>query len=625
MASKRRYDPNDPRDAEQLLRIVEELNDDDVLAQEIDKCDEIQLTLHYPNDGNDSDRDDAGSDEEDQLSYKFESIGRGILSEEMDIETVTRNSKETEKREIYPTAGEEPAPNKRKRNAKVISEDIENNPNTPNVSNIKKSKKILRKWEEKVLEKGNAKNLFMHDNNLPAIINEWKEQNLKPIHIFKLFFDEQFMEHVCKETVRYASQKGVSFTLSVQELYKYFGILILSGYHPLPCRRMYWESRNDTHSHLVSNSFSRNRFEQIHRFLHFNDNTLHVRSNKVYKIQPIIDHVNERFQYYIQPLKGHFSVDEAMEPYYGHHSMKQFIRGKPIRYGYKFWCVATYNGYLTKFSPYTGSGDKEQGNSLGSSVTEKMCIGFLPVNSTIYIDNYFTSLPLLTRLKSEQINCIGTIRKDRVEHAPLSDLKKEVRGAYHALHDEQSELTLIRWHDNNQVTMASNISHPEIFTEGSCNRWSRKDRKKISVPQPNIVQLYNKAMGGVDLFDKLRGLYRIRSKKWYWPIFRFCLNGAMVNMWLLYRNVEAVSLLEFYRRVVEALLVAPDFPTPRGIRPKTPKHVAEEIRLDNVGHLVDKIEKQRRCGRCGKCTKYRCIKCNVGLHPENCFVRYHVA
>ncbi|XP_072378904.1 uncharacterized protein [Diabrotica undecimpunctata] len=333
----KKYDPNNPKDADELLKIYESLEDDDTLAKEIDQCDEVQLTLYYPNDGNDSDRDDAGSDEEDQFNYTFQSIGRGTLSQSMDITAVSRKNTAIEKTVMSNTtvAKTHESGKKRKREVAEISQSSENRK--------KSMKRIDRKWEEKELEKGAINDVFK--NNIePHILNEWRQQNLKPIDVFKLFFDKKCMDYLCKETVKYASQKSCPFSLSVDDLYKYFGILILSGYHPLPSRRMYWECRGDSHSHLVSNTMSRNRFEQFHRFLHFNDNTLYQQTNKAFKVQPLIDHLNERFHHYLQPVNGSFSVDEAMEPYYEHHSMKQFIRGKPIRYGYKFWCVATSKG-----------------------------------------------------------------------------------------------------------------------------------------------------------------------------------------------------------------------------------------------------------------------------------------
>ncbi|KAJ8936256.1 hypothetical protein NQ314_012443 [Rhamnusium bicolor] len=82
-------------------------------------------------------------------------------------------------------------------------------------------------------------------------------------------------------------------------------------------------------------------------------------------------------------------------------------------------------------------------------------------------------------------------------------------------------------------------------------RWSKQERASVTVEQPSVVSFYNKGMGGVDHFDQMRGLYisRIRSKKWHWPIFRFCLNGAAVNMWFLYRYVDPdIGLVDFIRR-----------------------------------------------------------------------------
>ena len=74
-----------------------------------------------------------------------------------------------------------------------------------------------------------------------------------------------------------------------------------------------------------------------------------------------------------------------MEPNYGHHSMKQYIIGKPIRSGFKLWCLTTPEGYIIKIHPYIGGGDKIPGKTVGSSMTEKLCLGFVPEGSSIYI------------------------------------------------------------------------------------------------------------------------------------------------------------------------------------------------------------------------------------------------
>ena len=54
------------------------------------------------------------------------------------------------------------------------------------------------------------------------------------------------------------------------------------------------------------------------------------------------------------------------------HPSKQFIRGKPVRFGYKIWCLTTCTGYLVKYSPYTGKDGCQAGRGLGESVVENL-------------------------------------------------------------------------------------------------------------------------------------------------------------------------------------------------------------------------------------------------------------
>jgi hypothetical protein len=45
------------------------------------------------------------------------------------------------------------------------------------------------------------------------------------------------------------------------------------------------------------------------------------------------------------------TIDESMVPYFGKHGCKQFIKGKPIRYGCKIWMGATSTGYAVWLEP----------------------------------------------------------------------------------------------------------------------------------------------------------------------------------------------------------------------------------------------------------------------------------
>lgn len=122
---------------------------------------------------------------------------------------------------------------------------------------------------------------------------------------------------------------------------------------------------------LVANAMSSNRFRFIMQNLHCSDNANLDIQDKFSKVRPLIDAMNQRF-IDLAPQEEYHSLDESMVPYYGRHGAKQFIRGKPIRWGYKFWMGTTTLGYVERFDPYQGSSttipDKYKQLGLGASI-----------------------------------------------------------------------------------------------------------------------------------------------------------------------------------------------------------------------------------------------------------------
>ena len=222
-----------------------------------------------------------------------------------------------------------------------------------------------------------------------------------------------------------------------------------------------------------------------------------------------------------------FSVDEAIIPYYGRHSCKQFIKGKPLRFGYKMWVAACINGYVMNLQPYPGLAEKADEIDLGSSANvvwhfanvlrRKFPTGKL----SLTCDNYFTSLPLLSALKSKLgIYCTGTVRSNRVPNLPLEkSFQKSARGSINEWVSDGDDICLTAWNDNKTVLILSS-SHG-VNPQKNVGRYSRKDKKRIDVTCPASVVHYNKTMGGVDQSDANISRCRtsIRGKKCYFPIF----------------------------------------------------------------------------------------------------------
>ncbi|GBN80075.1 Chimeric ERCC6-PGBD3 protein [Araneus ventricosus] len=133
----------------------------------------------------------------------------------------------------------------------------------------------------------------------------------------------------------------------------FIGILILSGYNTVPVKKRFWENASDLRNDLVYNAMCRDRFVQIMKYMHCADNTKINPIGKFFKLRPLLNKLKKKF---IENWKAEqcLDYDECIIVYFGRHSCKQFIRSKPIRFGYKVWCINTPDGYLLNFDVYQG-------------------------------------------------------------------------------------------------------------------------------------------------------------------------------------------------------------------------------------------------------------------------------
>ncbi len=78
----------------------------------------------------------------------------------------------------------------------------------------------------------------------------------------------------------------------------------------------------------------------------------------------LLNAIEERFRRFAIPTKD-YDVDESMIRYYGGYGagMRQCIPNKPIRMGYKVWCINSKDGYLNTFTMYQGKGSQNEYSS----------------------------------------------------------------------------------------------------------------------------------------------------------------------------------------------------------------------------------------------------------------------
>ena len=73
----------------------------------------------------------------------------------------------------------------------------------------------------------------------------------------------------------------------------------------------------------------------------------------IIKYAILVQSLNENFKKHRSPSE-HLCVDESIVHIESRSSLKQYNPMKPIKRGYKIWCLADNDGYIYKFDIYTG-------------------------------------------------------------------------------------------------------------------------------------------------------------------------------------------------------------------------------------------------------------------------------
>lgn len=472
-----------------------------------------------------------------------------------------------------------------------------------------------------------------------------------PVDYFMKYFNEQIIDSIIFQSNLYIhqSQKRVPI-LTKAEFYGFIGINMVMGYHELPSWKHYWNQDPDLSVPFISSVLSRNRFLQILSNIHLNDNNAMPEGNtdKLYKLRPLIDSLNNQYAK-LYSVSRYVSVDESMILFKGRSSLKQYNPMKPIKRGYKLWSMADMDGYLYKFEIYQGKNNRQIDATmpkyfgLGDKVIYQMTKSLHGKFHEVYVDNFFTSVPLMEYLLSHQVLCCGTLRANK-KYLPKNlscDKDLKMRGDFD-YRVSKDDIVVYKWQDNKPVHFISNFHG----TEETEIKRKNKDGSIMMIPSPHAVKDYNKYMGGVDKADMYCALYGTsrKSKKWWHRIFFGLVDRSVCNAYVVYKKLkdEDISLLNFRRSVTQSMItkgrpVKLGRPLVTGSqltakRRKSNYSVPASIRKENLG--IHWPEHEAKRGRCEVCSKkklearpfVKCSACKVYLcisDKRNCFKEYH--
>ena len=109
-------------------------------------------------------------------------------------------------------------------------------------------------------------------------------------------------------------------------------INFIMGINKLPSLEDYQSTCKCIGNKKIQNVMIKTKFQSILQNLHFSSNDNDDKTDKSFKIRPIIEHLNKLFAESLSnsPFQ---SVDDHMCKFKGRSSMKQYIKNKPIKWG----------------------------------------------------------------------------------------------------------------------------------------------------------------------------------------------------------------------------------------------------------------------------------------------------
>ena len=322
---------------------------------------------------------------------------------------------------------------------------------------------------------------------------------------------------------------------------------------------------------------SRNSFQLLLRFLHFEDNeNPNCESTKLYKIERITREIINNFKE-AQDFGEDIVIDETMIPFCGQLRFRQYIPRKTHKYGIKLFKLTDPSGYTYNVQVYEGKSQETARDNLAksTSVGLKLAEDYFNEGRTLTVDNFYTSVELANKCLEKSTHLQGTLQKRRKGTPQINTQIQKGQ----CITKERSGVVVGVWKDKRSVAFLSTKDDGKVVST------NKKNRKGEEIKKPNVILKYNHYKQGIDLSDQLCSYFSPLRKtvRWYHKVaFELLLNTAVVNAYLLHNKTENKLQIASFRKDIMGLTNYRKADTGRDVNPE--RHLlveTEERTADN--------------------------------------------
>ena len=212
----------------------------------------------------------------------------------------------------------------------------------------------------------------------------------------------------------------------MQELYRFIAVVIFMGLVSVPTLQEYWSEDRFFGQPCAKRIMSRYRFMPILWNIHLSDpdkdaeNQRHKTNNdpqydRLFKVKPLYTEIRLVCQSFYVP-NINISIDEHMVASKARIGIKQYIKDKPTKWGYKLFVICdSKTGYTCDFIIYTGKNERQTDNGLTYmyDVEMQLMSPYLGKGYKLFVDNFYTCPILFRDLYTRKTIACGTVRENR--------------------------------------------------------------------------------------------------------------------------------------------------------------------------------------------------------------------
>lgn len=503
-----------------------------------------------------------------------------------------------------------------------IDEDEENDSSTDeegiNLSESSGEEETEKKEEKNDNWSEEAKEFIPNKFNLISSLSRSTHHCSSPSDFFRLFLTFDIIHMIVKATNKYGNNifKENWEDTNEKEIYSFFSALIFMGIYKFPSLQSYWS--HDTGAPFLTQLFNNGkRFLKLHRSFYINNGERNV-NDILWHVRPLYEHLKFKFSSLYTPSQI-LTIDESMVPCKARSSMKQYIKSKHHRWGYKIWCIVNEN-YLLNFSIYEGKKGIKNASS-PSEAAKQLIIPYYNLNHLIVMDNLFSSITLCEELLQHSTYLLSTLNPNRKLFPPSLSKNNKNLHRYEYIYQQKNNIVIYLFYDCKPVYILSSFHHPNLISTISRHE---KSGNKINVSVPTALRDYNLYRGEVDTIDQMESYYSIcrKSKRW-WPRLAYWLIDMCINnAWRLYQKQidPKISLLHFRIKLMHEL-AGNNNNNNNGNNSNTCTYIA----CKNDGHHLIRNDNKRDCYVCSDRNKNRvqthfmCAPCNKYVCVLECY------